>query len=231
MPQIIIPARFNGPADSGNGGYSAGVVAAFIDGDACVRLHSPPPLETPMQVSLPSDEVELHDGETLVATGRAVKLDLDVPHAPSIHEARESSKGFPGFEGHLYSTCFVCGTRRPAGDGLELFPGPLPGGGYACTWLPKPDMLDPQGNVLGRFVWSALDCPGGYGAFGAKKIPMLLGELALSQRRSVPGRDELVVYAWSLGSQGRKYHGAAAVASADGEVLAVSRSTWIALKQ
>lgn len=60
---------------------------------------------------------------------------------------------------------------------------------------------------------------------------MLLGELALSRRKPVPGHAELVVYSWSMGSEGRKYYGAAAIASAEGEVLAVSRSTWIALKQ
>lgn len=232
MQQVIIPARFNGPPDSGNGGYSAGVVGAFIDGDACVRLHSPPPLETPLQVSAAGDLVEVRDGDTLVATGRATELDIDMPAPPTVPEAAEASKGFPGFQSHLYSTCFVCGTRRPGGDGLRLFPGPLAGGeGYACPWLPGPDLLDAAGNVLPLFVWSALDCPGGYGAFGSKKIPMLLGELSLSQRRPVPGGEELVAYAWPLGSQGRKYHGGAAIASADGEVLAVSRSTWIALKQ
>ena len=39
--QVTIPARYNGPPDSGNGGYSCGVLAAFIDGPARVRLHSP----------------------------------------------------------------------------------------------------------------------------------------------------------------------------------------------
>ena len=42
---VIIPSRFNGPPDSGNGGYSCGVLAAFIDGPARVRLHVPPPLD------------------------------------------------------------------------------------------------------------------------------------------------------------------------------------------
>lgn len=232
MQEVTIPARFNGPPDSGNGGYSAGVVAAFIEGDACVRLHSPPPLGRPLQVWSAGPAVELRDEDTLVATGRAEKLEIELPPAPGIAEAREASRGFPGFDGHLYSTCFVCGTRRPAGDGLELFPGPLGSGeGYACLWLPKPDMLDPAGNVHPLFVWSALDCPGGYGAFGDLKIPMLLGELAVARYRPVPAGEELVVYAWPLGSEGRKYYGGAAVASADGEILAASRSTWIVLKQ
>ncbi len=231
MQEITIPARFNGPPNSGNGGYSAGVVASFIEGDACVRLHSPPPLEKAMRVEVGTEAVEVRDGDTLVATGRAVPLEIDIPPAPSLDAARVAQAGFPGFREHLYPTCFVCGPGRPHGDGLELYPGPLEGGEiYACSWSPKADMLDSDGKVHPLFVWSALDCPGGYGAFREHKQPMLLGELALSQYQAVPGGEELVVYAWSLGAEGRKCYGGAAVASAAGEVLAASRSTWIAIK-
>ena len=45
MAVVSIPSRFNGPPLSGNGGYSCGVLAAFIDGPAQVRLHVPPPLD------------------------------------------------------------------------------------------------------------------------------------------------------------------------------------------
>lgn len=232
MQEVVISSRFNGPPASGNGGYSAGVVASFIDGDACVRLHAPPPLDTPLQVSATGGRVEVHDAGTLVATARAELLDMEIPAAPDIDSARAAQSRFPGFDGHLYPTCFVCGTGRPERDGLELYTGPLTdGSAYACTWLPQEDFLDAQGNVASLFVWSALDCPGGYGAFGNRKVPMLLGELALSLREPVPGDAELVVYAWSRGCEGRKYYGGAAIASADGEVLAASRSTWIELKR
>lgn len=232
MQEVVIPSRFNGPPDSGNGGYCAGVVASFVDGDATVRLHAPPPLDTPLQVSVSGGSVEVHDAETLVATARAEVLELHVPRPPDIESARAARSGFPGLDGHLYPTCFVCGTGRPNRDGLELFTGPLEDGtAYACSWLPQEDFIDADGHVHPLFVWSALDCPGGYGAFGSRKVPMLLGELALSRRKPVPGSAELVIYAWSLGAEGRKHYGGAAIASAEGEVLAVSRSTWIALKQ
>ena len=46
MPAVMIPRRFNGPPDSGNGGYSCGVVAALLDAPAVeVTLRAPPPLE------------------------------------------------------------------------------------------------------------------------------------------------------------------------------------------
>ena len=52
---ISIDARFNGPPDSGNGGYCSGVFASFVDTsgpDAGVEvtLRRPPPLDTPLTV-------------------------------------------------------------------------------------------------------------------------------------------------------------------------------------
>ena len=47
MPESFsFAARFNGPADSGNGGYCAGVIAGFVDGPAEVSLRAPVPLDT-----------------------------------------------------------------------------------------------------------------------------------------------------------------------------------------
>ncbi len=230
MQQVTIPARFNGPPTSGNGGYSAGLVAGFIEGAASVRLHSPPPLDTPLRVSSGEQGVEMFHGDTLVATGRPVDLDLEVPAAPGLQTALVARQGFPGFEHHLYPTCFVCGPGRPLGDGLELYVGPVTGTAlYACPWQPSSDLLDADGKVLPVFVWSALDCPSGYGAFRNHERDMLLGELALEQYAPVPGGEELVVFAWPLGSERRKFYGGAAVANGDGEVLAAARATWIAM--
>ena len=230
MQQLSIPARFNGPPTSGNGGYSAGSLAAFVDGCARVRLHRPPPLDTVLEVRGADSGVDLLDGDTLVASARPDELNMQVPDAPDLAAARAASQRFPGFERHLYPTCFVCGPGRPAGDGLELFAGPVGEGDlYACPWQPAPDLLDADGEVKEVFVWSALDCPSGFGAFGDHQRPMLLGELTLEHYAPVPGGEELVVYAWPMGSERRKFYGGAAVASATGAVLAAARATWIAV--
>ncbi len=42
---LSIPARFNGPLDSGNGGYCAGLVAGLVEGPAEVNLRRPVPLD------------------------------------------------------------------------------------------------------------------------------------------------------------------------------------------
>ncbi len=42
---------------------------------------------------------------------------------------------------------------------------------------------------------------------------------------------ELVVYAWPLGGEGRKFYAGTAVATGEGDVLAHARTTWIAVKR
>ena len=47
---LTVDRRFRGPPDSGNGGYVAGRLAAFIDGPAEIALRLPPPLGRPLAV-------------------------------------------------------------------------------------------------------------------------------------------------------------------------------------
>jgi len=231
--QLRIPPRFNGPPNSGNGGYSCGLVAAQFHGTARVRLHSPPRLDTDFTVrENPDGTVALLDGETLVASGAPAELDMDVPRAPTLEMARRGTEGFICYDDHLYETCFVCGPRRPHKDGLALYPGPVADWSLlACPWDPAADLLDESGFVRPEIVWAALDCPGCFGAVGPELVPMLLGELVAELRAPVPGNETLVVFAWPIGRDGRKIYGGAAVANQSGEVLACSHSTWIVLKQ
>lgn len=231
--EVVIPARFNGPPASGNGGYSCGLLAAFIDGPARVRLHVPPPLDTPLQVSATEGgAVQMYDGQTLVGTGVAAPLELDIPAAPSLAEAEQAMTRFPCYDEHLFGTCFVCGADRPGRDGLQLFTGALTGDGgmQASPWQPAPDLLDDAGNVRPEILWSALDCPGYFASMGDELRPAVLGELAAELFSPVGGEQPLVVYAWPLGKEGRKYYAGTAVATVAGAVVAASRSTWIALQ-
>ncbi len=231
-PAAIIPARYNGPPESGNGGYSCGVLASHIDGAARVRLHLPPPLDVPLRVETAQDgTVTLFDGDTLVGTAAPDTLDLEVPPAPTIEQARAAMQRFVGFKHHAFPTCFVCGPGREAHDGLDIFPGqvddkPL----LACVWEPGADLLDETGSVLEQIVWAALDCPGFFAATLDAWRPMLLGELLADIHAPVPGDCALVVYSWPLGSEGRKHYGGTAIADAKGTVLASARSTWIELR-
>src|SRR5215204_4268078 len=51
MPDTLtVPAAFNGPRESGNGGYAAGALAAFVGEPAEVSLRSPVPLDRELSV-------------------------------------------------------------------------------------------------------------------------------------------------------------------------------------
>jgi hypothetical protein len=230
--EIRIPARYNGPPQSGNGGYSCGTLAAFIEGPARARLHLPPPLDTALTVTIDTDgSVEMRDGETLVGSGGPCDYHLDVPAPPSLQAAERAMAGFPCYEDHAFPTCFVCGPGRPQHDGLDIFPGPVEGSDLlACPWTPAPDLLDDAGLVRAVILWSALDCPGYFAAMRGNLRAAVLGELEGEIIDRPRGGETLVVYSWPLGQDGRKSWGGAAIATAAGEVVASARSTWIELR-
>ena len=232
MPDaVVIEARFHGPPGSGNGGYSCGTVARFIDGPAEVTLRTPPPLDTPLEVQRREDEIMLLDGETLVATARPTQVDLEVPPPVSLDAARHAAERYPWREEHPYPTCFVCGPQREEGDGLCIYPGPVEGAQlFAAPWVPGADLAGPDGAVRSEFVWAALDCPSGIvtDLFGDVGV-MLLGRLSAELRAPVTAGAPHVVQAWTLERDGRKLHTASALHSADGELCAVARAVWIEL--
>ncbi len=100
-----LPATTAPPA-SGNGSYSCGVLAVYIEGSACVRLHVPPPLDIPLAViGTPEGGVRMSDGDTLVGTAVPAPLELDVPPAPSLEQAQDAVSRYPCYEGHVFPTC------------------------------------------------------------------------------------------------------------------------------
>ena len=215
-----IPARFNGPPRSANGGYMCGLVAALLGGEAEVTLRVPPPLERDLSVVRADGRVEVRDGETIVAEGERTLVDLDVPAPVSVAEAEEASSRYAGFAHHAYPTCFTCGPARD--DGLGIFAGAVRGreGVVASTWTPAEE---PTAAV----VWAALDCPSGWAVDDFQREGVLLGRMAARVER-LPARGEPhVVLGWRLGEDGRKRFAGSALLTAGGEVLARSRSTWI----
>ncbi len=219
--QIVIPARFNGPPESANGGYACGLVAGVLDGRAEVTLRSPPPLDTPLAVSHTDGRVEIWDDETLVAEAKPLyELDLTLPAPVSLDEAEEAQRRFPGFRHHAYSTCFVCGPDRA--DGLGIFAGPVSGRALvAAPWLPPPGEITPE------LVWAALDCPSGWAVDEFGREGVLLGRLAARIVAPVGGGGPHVVVGWPVGVDGRKRHAGSAIFTADGELRAFARSTWL----
>jgi hypothetical protein len=223
LEAITIPKRFNGPPGSANGGYASGLVAALVEGDAEVTLRSPPPLATPLAVARAGGRVTVRDGEALVAEAEPVSFELDVPSPVSLAEAEEARPRYAGFRHHAYATCFVCGPERA--DGLGIFAGPVEGRALvAAPWLPQ------AGAVADEIVWAALDCPGGWAVDEFSREGVLLGRLAARLAGSVVGGEPHVVVGWRIGEEGRKRYAGSAIFTADGDLRAYARSTWLVPK-
>jgi hypothetical protein len=236
---IRVGRRFCGPPDSANGGYLCGLVAAHVDGPAEVTLRRPPPLETPLTV-VHHDEgsVLVFDGEALVAEGNPAPddLGLEVPAPPSVEEARAAgatSRFLRHPDDHPFPTCFVCGPEREPGDGLRILVAPLPGRAVSAdVWEPDAALTGPDAPLGPELVWAALDCSSGIGAGGDAAPdgpPFVLGRLSVRQLGAAVPLAPQVVIGWRLGGEGRKLFAGSALFSADGELVALGRATWIRL--
>ena len=230
MLELSIGRRFCGPPRSGNGGYTAGLVAGAMDASKTIEvtLHSPPPLETTLSVVRADGSTELRHGEIVVATGRKREpLSEILPKAVSIDAAKQARHRFAGRHHHQIPGCFVCGTENK--EGLKLHAGEVPGQGVvAADWMPDVDCVDSEGGVRDEIGWAALDCPGYFGAFiGEVPIFALLGRIAAEVNRWPRLNEPCTVLGWLQNKQGRKVKVGSAIYTGEGEVLARSEAVWI----
>jgi hypothetical protein len=236
VERVVIERRFNGPPDSGNGGYTCGLLAREIDGPAEVTLRKPPPLGVDLRLAAHGGRVELRHGEELVAEAEPIAVDRfveppgTVPRAEAHAAAARSTYLDDGT--HPFPTCFVCGPLRDAGDGLRIFPGRLDGRDlFACPWTP-----DEGDHVPVEIVWAALDCPTSAPLMNApgpdgKVLPIVLARLAVEVRGAIRAGTEHVITSWEIGREGRKREaGAALYGAGDDKPLAVARALWIELR-
>lgn len=226
---ILIPSRFNGPPDSGHGGYSAGLLALEIGGAAEVSLRAPPPLETPLALERREDGSAVATfEERTVLEGRPAAVEVELPEPVSLAQAEASRDRSLWDEGHPFPTCFACGTKRPDDDGLDLYPGPVAGraGLYATPWTPAGDgELDPL------WIWTALDCPSSAPVVAepGSGRPVVLASLAIEPL--APGRagEPHAIASWEIERDGRKRWAGVALWDGAGEPVACGRALWIEL--
>ena len=215
---LTIGRRYRGPLHSGNGGYTAGRLAAFVDGPAEVTLRLPPPLERPLTVAEKDGRVLLVDGEALVAEARAAAPGIDPPDPVTQAEAEAATTRHVRFGGENFSECFSCGLRPE--DGLCIHVGPVAGRDlHAAPWTAL--------EVSPEVVWAAIDCAGAYAVGGPGRGEVVLGRMAAEILRLPDEGERCIVIAWPLGEDGRKLRAGTALIGADGEPLAVARQTWI----
>jgi hypothetical protein len=241
---LLVPARFCGPTSSGNGGYTAGLLAERFANHPhrradCpvveVTLRNPPPLD----VSLAVEHLEegpvtrLLLGESVVAEARCTDEGLAAVEDVTPARATEAMSGYAGHRSHPFPRCFACGPERAEGDGLRIFPGPVGDGRVASTWTPHEslaeasDLLDPGVRRVGLgTAWAALDCVGGWTS-DLEHRPMVLGQIAARVDALPVVGERHVVMGAGLGSEGRKRFTASTVYDSDGRIVARARHTWI----
>jgi hypothetical protein len=230
MPaSVIVAERFNGPLENGNGGYSAGIAAALLDGPVEATLRSPMPLETPLRTVIEDSVVRLLDGDRVIVEARRVpEFKVEVPDPVSTEQAREAMSRYQGEETGPFSRCFVCGLARE--DSLGVFSGRVEGRDVvATTWTPPEWTAGEDGRARPEFVWSVLDCPTFFGAYlDAEELPLsFLGRITARIDVLPAVGEEHVLMSWPLGSDGRKAESGVALLTAGGEVLAAARAVLI----
>jgi hypothetical protein len=235
---LVIDARFNGPARSANGGFTAGSLAERVPGSdhraVEVTLRRPPPLEVPLAVSARDGVTVLSENDAAVAEARLVDLAVEPVEAVASDVAADAMLRYPGLRAHPFPTCFACGPDRADGDGLRIFPGPVGADReyVASLWVPHPtnaessDLVDGVQHCGIATTWAALDCVGGWSE-DLEGRPCVLGRMtARVDALPVVGEPHVVV-GRHLSTEGRKSFTASTLYDADGRVVAAARHTWI----
>ncbi len=233
---VTVARRFSGPPSTGNGGYTAGLLATeFLrdreaPGAVEVTLRRPPPLDTQLEVRRTADSVAVYLDDQLVGEARVGALAGDVVDAVSLADARDAETTYAGLTAHPFPTCFTCGPRREPGDGLRLQPGRVDAGRTACTWTPDASLAcaGEPAYVRGEFVWAALDCPGGW-TTDIEGRPMVLGRITAETYAPAEVGERHVVMGRLLREEGRKAFTATTLYDSDGRVVARAEHVWFAV--
>lgn len=223
--KLLIEPQFNGPAGSGQGGVTCGLLAQMLSPDSAVEvtLRLPPPLGRPLPVvETPDGELRLLDDSALVAEARLHDGDLDPVDPVDFSVAAEASAHYDGWTEHPFPTCFVCGTERHDQDGYGIYPGavnPEDRSYLAAPWTAgdEPGAVD---------VWAVLDCPGGW-SIDLTGRRAVLGRMAVRiDALPAPG-EHCVVVAQCDGWDGRKAYSRTSLYGGRGALLATSGQVWI----
>jgi hypothetical protein len=236
MTSLTVPARYNGPPDSGNGGWTCGLVAeaagSLEDVGVTVSLKAPPPLDVAMTLDEDDSGLLLRDSDRTVALARPGRL-LATPDdepGPAVDPAAasEAESRYLGLRAHPFPTCFVCGPDRAEGDGLRIFPGRLPDDRVASTWVPHTSVAGPDGIVGTPVTWAALDCVGGWSS-DLETRPMVLAAMTAELVGSPPQAGTAYVVAGRLvRTEGRKTWTVSGMYDEAGALVARAQHLWIA---
>jgi hypothetical protein len=242
---IIVPARFRGPPESGNGGYVAGVVAECFGNEASadaaveVTLRAPTPLDREMTVLRAEDgSVQLVLGETLIAEARQTELSLEIPTPPSFAAALAARSNSPSFFENInpllpegtgfHPICFCCGADVAPNEGLHVYAAPVAGfDGVAAAWQPSVEFADSDGLLPNPILWAALDCPGQFAYLVGGIRTGMLGRMTGKILKPAQVDQELTVIGWRIEVERMKHFAGTALFDESGDLCGYSRQVWI----
>jgi len=229
---FIVPARFCGPPNSGNGGYTCGMLASEIGGIVECTLRKPVPLDVPLRIERRNSSANLVKGDEIIVEAIPSEITLQLPELVSEKLVAGAMEHSPALDAvHPFPGCFVCGPHRQVGDGLRIFPGAMMDGSlFGAIWLPAKEFGNAQGFLRTEFLWAALDCPTGFAAGFPLTGKLVTGRLAVEQREQVKTGAECILLSWPLGTEGRKHFSGACLYQHQ-KVCAVARATWIRLDE
>jgi len=236
---IIIPERFRGPPNSGNGGYVGGAFARLVNHDCRipteVTLRSPIPLDHPLQINRSDSHLTtITDGEQLIAEVRTTEMSLHRPPVPelaAIEASASQSYSFtenlnPIFEGRkgFHPICFCCGAEHE--DGARVFAAPV-GDQVAAVWQTDPSWCDENNRVPLEYLWTAMDCPGQFAYLATGIRTGMLGRISAVIHEQPAAGEKLIVCAWPIEIQGKKHFAGSAIYSLDGQCFSEAITVWI----
>ncbi|MDX3659661.1 hypothetical protein PV646_20360 [Streptomyces sp. ID05-26A] len=227
---VRIPARYNGPPDTANGGYACGSFAGLTgehDQPVAVVLLVAPPLDRVLELRPGRQRSHVWDGDRLIATTSAAAQDFPAVEPVPFETAVDAATRYRGRLGHPFPTCFVCGVDREPQDGFPLAPGDVPAvpGLVACPWTPPAASCDQP-----ELVWSVLDCPGGWTVDPVRE-PMVLTRMVAITRRKPRALTPHVVVGRLWRRQGRTATVGTALYDDRGELVAKAMATWTAVAE
>jgi hypothetical protein len=230
MQSITVPARFCGPPDSGNGGYTCGLVAKELGGVVECTLRNPVPLGVPLDIERGQSGGVLRHGDKVIVEASSTTIDVTPPAPIDLATATAGMKSSFALDArHPFPTCFVCGPKRKAHDGLEIFPAAINESLYAATWLPAAEFGDSRKLLRPEFLWAAMDCPTGFASGFPVAGKLVTGRLAVKQLQPIRVGERCLLLSWPLGVEGRKHFSAACLYQ-NQKPYAVARATWIRME-
>lgn len=226
---------YQGPTGHGQGGWTSQQLAAAIGEPVTVAIKAPIPLETSMTITTADNGwhlVAADEPEAMILHATPSEGNFASTTPVSIAEAVAASRGFPhGPDSHPVPVCFSCGLEP---DSMQVHSGPLGDGRWATDWTVPEWAVMPDSSVNDGALWAAIDCAQAWyaGCDGGIRNSVTV-QLAVDVLVPLQPGATYALVAWngdySPEWDGRKRGAAGAAFDADGQLVAVSSSFWVAI--